>query len=136
MDKKGLKKRIEIPGFELYDQWLHNNRNHKKIDQFFQDNSFNSIAIYGMGRIGEQFYAEMMGSRIELKYGIDINADKIFVDDLKIIKPERIPYMKNVDAIVVTPIQYFNEIENMILNLGFAGEVISIRQVVDYAYRY
>jgi len=133
-NNQNLEKRIEIPGFAMYDQWLHNYRDNKKIDTFFKDNSYNSIAIYGMGRISEHIIEDLKGSDISIKYGIDKNAEKIYFNEIEVILPERISDMDKVDAIVVTPIQFFNEIEKMIKDYGFTGEVLSIRQVVDYTY--
>ena len=127
--------RIEIKGFNIFDQWIYNLRLGKTIEFFFIDNLYKNIAIYGMGRIGMQMLEELKNSSVSVKYGIDKNAKEMFFDDIEMIEPNKIKEIKDIDAIVVTPVHLFNEIESYILQLGCDIDVISIEQVVDYIYR-
>ena len=59
----------------------------------------------------ETLAEELMESDIRIKYGIDKNADNIYAD-FDIVTPDS--DLEKVDAIVVTPITFFDEIENML----------------------
>ena len=124
--------RVEIPGFSVLDQWLTNYKAGKRIESFFIDNNYRRIAIYGFGRLSVHVLEELKDSSVEVIYGIDRNPDSCFVSGIDIIKPEQILSVEFVDAIVVTPIQFFNEIESDLVSYGYKGEVISLAQVVDY----
>ena len=58
--------------------------------------------------MGERLYDELKETEIDIKYAIDKNADRIYTD-LNIITPE--DSFEAVDAIIVTPVFYFKEIE-------------------------
>ncbi len=123
---------IEKKGFPVLDIWLKNYREGKRIDVFFKDNFYYSVAIYGMGRLGEHVLCELKNSSINVKYGIDQNADKVFIDGIEVVRPIDIMKMNKVEAIIVTPLHYFNEIESNLAKLGYEGDILSIAQVVDY----
>lgn len=133
-DVNSIRKPIETIGFPVLDLWLKNYREGKKIEHFFYDNEYESIAIYGMGRLGVHVLFELIDSSIKVDYGIDQN-DQLLIDEIEIIKPENINKMKKTDAIIITPIQYFNEIEKCLIDYGYEGDIISIAQIVDYVSR-
>lgn len=130
-------KKADTFGFHLYDKWLWNLRYGKTIDGFFRDNFYNKIAIYGMGLIGMQVLEELKDSGIQVCYGIDQNAQEKFVEGLDIIVPDVVKDLsRQVHAIVVTPIQYFFEIEKMLLELTQGTDIVSVEQIVEYIARH
>lgn len=61
-----------------------------------------------MSYAGETLVEELKDSNIEVKYGIDKNADSMYIDvDVLTIEDD----LESVDAIVVTAITFFDEIE-------------------------
>ena len=64
-----------------------------------------------MKELGERLYDELRDSEVEVKYIIDKNADAIYAD-IDVLTPE--DELEEVDAIVVTAIHYFDEIEEML----------------------
>ena len=70
---------------------------------------YKKIAIYGMSYAGETLLQELKGTEIEVSYGIDKNEKGIY-SDINVVSIDKIE--EDVDAIVVTAITYFNEIEN------------------------
>lgn len=63
----------------------------------------NSVAIYGMAKLGHMFQQELENSGIEVKYGIDIREiNDAFVP---IVSPEEIS--EPVDLIIVTAVTDF-----------------------------
>lgn len=93
---------------QLFNQWMITKQEGKSIVDYFHKESIKSIAIYGMSYVGERLYDELKDSDIEVKYAIDKNADGIY-SELEIVTPQE--KLEEVDAIVVTPIFYFDEIE-------------------------
>ncbi len=132
METEKKRDSIEKKGFIVLDSWLKNYREGKRIETFFEDNDYHSIAIYGMGRLAEHILIELEESSIKIEYGIDQKADQIYNDKIEIVRPADIMKMKKVDAVIVTPLHCFNEIEVDLMDLGYDGEILSISQIVSY----
>lgn len=94
--------------YELMYQWMKLKQNDIKLIEFFQDRKLESIAIYGMGDLGELLYKELEDNRI-IKFGIDrqLKQNKIPIYSLENIN-------EKVDAIVITPVLITDEIEDQI----------------------
>lgn len=97
--------------FLMMNQWVKIKQEGKNLASFFEQENYKEIAVYGMSYAGETLVEELAGSDIKIKYGIDKNADRIFAD-FDIVKPES--SLDKVDAIVVTSITFFDEIESML----------------------
>lgn len=95
----------------LLNQWLITKQEGKSIVDFFHRESIKSIAIYGMSYVGERLYDELKDTDIEVKYAIDKNADVIYAD-IDIVTPD--DELKLVDAIIVTPVFYFESISEIL----------------------
>lgn len=132
-----MDKKIDTIGFQLYDKWLRLYREGKRLECFFNDNFYSKIAIYGMGLIGMQLYEELMCSDIQVIYAIDQKAKDIYVEGLNILIPDCLEYkIEKPEAIVVTPVQCFYEIEKMLLGKVKNAEIISVEQIVEYVSRH
>lgn len=97
--------------FLLMNQWVKVKQEGKDLTSYFEANGYKKIAVYGMSYVGETFVDELKGTDVEIAYGIDKNADGIYAD-IDIVSAE--DELQNVDAVVVTAITYFNEIEDML----------------------
>lgn len=53
--------------------------------------------------------SELENSNVKVMYAVDKNADRIFADVDVLTPDERLP---EVDAVIVTPITFFDEIED------------------------
>jgi len=94
--------------FLMMNQWVAVKQEGKNLADYFDKQGYKSIAIYGMSYVGERLFEELKGSNIQVQYGIDKNADNIYMDvDIVTMEDE----LKPVDAIIVTPIFFFDEIE-------------------------
>lgn len=112
--------------YNMLNQWLKLKAEGKSLDQYFTEKGYRSIAIYGMGEMGERLIEELKNSKVEVKYGIDKNADCIY-NDLPVY--ELSDELEAVDAVVVTAIFAFEEIsENLESELSFP--IISLEDVV------
>lgn len=113
--------------YNMLNQWLLLKQEGKSLEKYFTDNGYKSIAIYGMGEMGNRLYDELKNSTaVEIKYAIDKNAagtyselDVIDVDD----------EMDEVDAVVVSAIFAFDEIEEE-LSAKTDCPIISLEDVV------
>lgn len=99
-------KHLEL--FLMMNQWVKVKQQGKNLADFFVKNGYKKIAIYGMSYAGETLVDELKGSEITVAYGIDKNADSIYAD-VDIVSME--DNLEEVDAIVVTAITFFDEIE-------------------------
>lgn len=92
----------------LLNQWIYIKQQGKSVIDYFHKENINSIAIYGMSYIGERLYDELKNSDVTVKYAIDNNADRIY-SEVELISPDE--DLEEVDAVIVTPITFFPEIE-------------------------
>ncbi len=97
--------------YEFMYQWMKLKQNSIELIEFFQDRKLESIAIYGMGDLGELLYKELEDNRI-IKFGIDrqLKQNKIPIYSLENVK-------EKVDAIVITPVLITDEIEDQIYEI-------------------
>lgn len=122
-------KRFEI-GFHILNEWLDLRQQGKKLTSFFCDNLIKSIAIYGMGALGERLYNELKDSEVIVKYAIDRIADQKNRRDLKIYSSEEKTFPE-IDAIVVTPVQDYWAIVSF-LETKTSAAIVSLEDVVNY----
>ena len=98
----------------------------KSLTKYFENNGFKKIAIYGMGELGNRLLEELKDSDIEIAYAIDRKAEKIY-SDLKVVAVEE--ELTPVDAIIVTPIFMYDEIEELLMD-KVNYPIISLEDVV------
>lgn len=80
---------------------------HKEVSDYFEENGYERIAVYGMSHMGQRLIDDLKDSKIQVVYGVDQRADRLTYS-LPIYRPsEELP---QVDAIVVTAYD-FDEIE-------------------------
>lgn len=107
-ERKSVQSEKHLALFLMMNQWVLVKQEGKNLASYFEKNNYRKIAVYGMSYAGERLLNELKGSGIEVAYGIDQNADGIY-SDIKIVTKEDV--LEPVDAIVVTPIFFFQEIE-------------------------
>ncbi|MCI9298006.1 MAG: hypothetical protein HFI10_11285 [Lachnospiraceae bacterium] len=99
--------------FLLTNEWLKIKQEGKSIREYFEQNNYKSVAVYGLSYIGERVLDELKDSGIEVKYAIDRNADSIYADvDLYSVEDE----LPSADVIVVTAVYFYDEIYNNLLD--------------------
>lgn len=112
--------------FHMMNQWVKVKQEGKNLSSFFEKNNYRKVAIYGMSYIGETLLEELKGTEIEVAYGIDKRVLSSHAD-ITIVLPEELP--GHVDAIVVTAIDFFDEIEEM-LKEKVECPIVSIEDIV------
>ena len=112
--------------YNMLNQWLVLKQEGKSLTEYFVNNNINTIAIYGMGEMGNRLYDELKNSGIKVKYAIDKNAESTYSElDIRTLKDE-LPF---VDAIIVTAVFAFDDIEKEISS-NVEYKVISLEDVV------
>lgn len=111
VEKNKLMSDKHLALFLMMNQWVKVKQEGKNIASYFEENGYKKIAIYGMSYAGETLVSELKDSQIELKYGIDKNANHLYADmDIVTLDDD----LEEVDAVVVTPIFFFEEIEEQL----------------------
>ena len=112
--------------YSLLLRWIHVHQEGRTLMNYFYNNNVRTIAIYGMKELGEALSEELRNGDIEIKYGIDKNADNIYAG-IDVYTPDE--KLEDVDMVVVTAIHYYNEIENDMQN-KLKGKIVSLEDVV------
>lgn len=97
----------------------------KFLLEYFIKNGYKNIAIYGMGEMGNRLINELKNTEINVKYGIDKNAGSTAELDVYELEDN----LENVDAIVVTAIFAFEEIEKE-LSQVIDCPIISLEDII------
>lgn len=94
--------------FQMMNQWVRVKQEGKNLSEYFERNGYKNIAVYGMSYAGETLLEELKNTDINVAYSIDQKADLIYADvDIFTMDDE----LQQVDAVVVTAITFFDEIE-------------------------
>lgn len=98
--------------FQMMNQWVRVKQEGKNLAEYFERNKYKNIAVYGMSYAGETLLEELKDTDISVLYGIDQKADRIYADvDIFTMEDD----LQQVDAVVVTAITFFDEIEEKLL---------------------
>lgn len=123
-DKQIEKEKFRIM-YQMMEKWMRIKMAKKTLATYFETYDYKNIAIYGMGDIGKLLLEELSGSTINVKYGIDRKATG--EGEVVVVNPD--DKLEKVDAIVVTAIAYFDEIEEM-LSEKVNCPIISLEDIV------
>lgn len=112
--------------FQMMNQWVKVKQEGKNLSEYFEKNGYQNIAIYGMSFAGETLLSELRDTNTNVAYGIDRNADALYLDiDIYNVDDD----LKDVDAVVVTAITFFDEIEGN-LSGKISCPIISLEDVL------
>lgn len=112
--------------YDMLNEWLSLKQKGKSLEKYFEDNGYKSVAIYGMGEMGNRLYDELKESSIEVRYAIDKNVSSVY-SELNVLNPSQ--EFPEVDVIVITATFAFDEIVSRVEN-KFCCPVISLEDVV------
>ncbi|MCI9134009.1 MAG: hypothetical protein HFI31_07470 [Lachnospiraceae bacterium] len=103
--RKDAKKYLDL--YRTMSQYVVTKQQHKEVSDYFEENGYERIAVYGMSHMGQRLIDDLKDSKVQVVYGVDQRADRLTYS-LPIYRPsEELP---QVDAIVVTAYD-FDEIE-------------------------
>ena len=112
---------------ELVDRWLYLKEIGINIDSFLILHEIRKVVVYGYGLLGRHLIRELDNSEIEVCFVADKNSNNISTD-CKVIFPDR--RMNDADAIIVTPVNHFEEIYEEMKNMGINKKIINLEQIL------
>ena len=107
--------------------WIKKIQNQKSIIEYLQKQNLNKITVYGYGDVGKLLYNELINTNIVVTEILD-KRDIRTENNLVIKKPQ--DGNRDVDAIIVTAIYYFDEIKKELCQLGYKN-IISLQKLVE-----
>lgn len=126
--KKLKEENIKFKEFnELLLMWLQDYQDGRKAVDFFHQNGYKSVAIYGYGDLGAMLASELEGSGVEVKYVIDRAADFVYTE-FKVLRPD--DNLPDVDVVVVTAIHYFDDIKTY-MEKRISCPIVSLETVIS-----
>lgn len=115
---------------DILDRWLYAVTHGQKTEDYFKAHGYNKVAIYGMHKVGGRLYGILKNTEIEVRFGVDKNAER-YVYDIPLIKPDEIgDCIYDVDVIVATMANGYEAVKDMLYQKGFKA-VISIDDVIN-----
>ena len=124
------KKKMSDKHLDLYllmNQWVKLKQKGINLSKYFEKNGYNRIAIYGMSYVGETLVEELKGTNIEVVYGIDRNAENIWIDNMNVLSLD--DELEDVDAVVVTAISFYDNIKDS-LSRKLTCPIISLEDIL------
>ena len=100
----------------------------KKIKEIMRSQGINSVAIYGLGRLGLALNVLLKKSDVNIVYGLDIDRKK-HVDGLRVLHPND-DAQEHVDIIIITPLKGSNEIIDN-LKSNNAANIIKVSDFLE-----
>lgn len=93
--------------------WISIKQDKHNICNFFTEHDIKKIAIYGMGPVGQRLYRELENTGVSVVFSVDQNAMNIYSEIPVLTMEDEWP---EIDAIIVTPIFYYESIRKCIEN--------------------
>ncbi|MCM1235831.1 MAG: hypothetical protein NC489_37540 [Ruminococcus flavefaciens] len=112
--------------FLMMNQWVKVKQEGKNLSSYFEKNEYKKIAVYGMSYAGETLVEELKNSNIEIAYGIDQKASSLY-SEIDIVSVD--DNLEEVDAVVVTAISFFDEIEEK-LSEKLSCPILSLENIL------
>lgn len=96
--------------FQVICLWMKKKQLGKSIVEYLNKKKFNKVAIYGLSDVGEILLDELEAGNVSVMYALDRDPNIICSrKKIKVFHPQE--KIEKVDAIIVTAIGYFEEIE-------------------------
>lgn len=112
--------------YNLMERWLTLHEEGKTIPRILKERGISTIALYGLGKIGKHVVREMKDGDVAILYAIDRIVSGLY-DGIPVKKAEE--SFPIVDAVIVTAVYDFEEIEEMLKN-RIDCPVISLEEIL------
>ncbi len=126
--KKSIEKDRFEAMFHIMDLWKKISETGHSISEYFYARNYNTIAIYGKGRIGDHIEKELQGSNIKVAYFIDRNKNLYHPTVNCYSLDEKLP---KVDCVVITVVYGVGEIKNLLESVISADKKTIIEVIKD-----
>ena len=137
--KKLTKKaRMQERYANILQDWFVREMKENITKKYFSDHpEYKKIAIYGAGSLAEVLYNKLKECKIQVSYIADKEVENIIFDFERttLIKANEIEEQESVDCIIISPINYYDEIYKDLQRMPFAHPIISLEDIVYYEWR-
>ena len=128
IDKEvGYQKRSFVKTVNCFNYWMTLRERGKHIINYFIQYEITEIAVYGYGTLGKHLVQELDNSDISIKYIIDKN---VRLNHLKYDFKMPDQNLPHVDAIIVTPVDEFDNIYDILKNYT-NDKIISLLEITS-----
>ncbi len=110
--------------------WMENKIAGKELSEYLKNKNIKTVAVYGLGYIGDLVIRDLLKSSINIKYGIDMDtykAGKYKKYNLEVVPPKNVS--ESVDMIIVT-VEYGLDIISEELRKVTRASIISFRELL------
>ncbi len=128
LEEKQKKSDKYLSYFNLLDRWLICKEKNNKFTDYFEKNKIETVAIYGMGKIGKHLKYELENAEIKIAYVIDEGERIIYSKEERYNLRDALPL---VDIVIVTIIDEFEDIKTKIIEKNKMLKVISLNEIID-----
>lgn len=112
--------------YHILIQWISDKQQGKSLESYFVKNNFKTVAVYGVGQLGELLCDELnQFSEVSVKYGID-KMDVCTVENLDLYSMD--DELPEVDVVIVTPVFAFDEIKTN-LEKKVDCSIVSLKEI-------
>ena len=118
--------------FNFLDSLLICKERNYKLRDYFDENNIETVAIYGMGKIGKHLKYELDKMGIKIAYVIDEGDSGIYCKEEHYNLRDDLPL---VDVVIVTVIDEFEDIKNKLMDNNKMLKVVSIDNILEYWFK-
>lgn len=111
--------------FLMMNRWVKVKQEGKNLSIYFESHRYKKICIYGMSYVGESLVEELRGTETEVICGIDQKVKFTYIDVITLDDP-----LPDVDAVVVTAITFFEEIQEKLCD-KVSCPIISLEDILN-----
>lgn len=112
--------------FAIVNKWLKNRNQHISVANYFKNNHYDRIAIYGMGEIGKRLYEELYAEGVEVMAVFDRSAQRLDPSLNVYSLEDPVP---DIDVVVITPTFDYATIEAQLKKV-VSCKIVSISDVI------
>jgi lactate dehydrogenase-like 2-hydroxyacid dehydrogenase len=118
--------------YNLLNQWMKNKAQNKKIVDYLMKNGIKTVAVYGIGEVGQLLYEELKGEQVQILYFIESSGGNSKEDRYgkRVIGVKEINKQEKADAIIITPIYNFESIYNGLVDENVDTIVLSLEDII------
>lgn len=114
--------------YDICNRWIKLINDGYSIEKYFYEKGYNTIAVYGMGELGNRLLESLNNTTIKVAYGINKDMWDAFAE-IDILGIDEEESFEGIDCIVVTPVNIFKEIKE-ILSKKCSCDIISLEDVI------
>lgn len=113
--------------YQILTRWVEMKIKGYSIAEVIKKRGFYKVAVYGYAEIGKLLCQELAQAGMEAAYVLDRKVTHTEDEKISVFVPQK--GLPEVDAVVVTAVYYFHEIEKELIEMGFHN-IVSLRDLM------